>query len=91
MVNNSDRAEWAGEAVKVFADRTMAGYVGSEAITDLVCDIGHIAEIELGYSNDQVLDLFRVGIGAWSTERSDPKEDPCDNYIVEIVIQSTAD
>lgn len=87
MVNNIDRSEWAREAVQVFADRTMAGFVGSEAITDLVCDIGHFAEIELGYSQDQVLDLFRIGIGSWSAERSDPDEEPCDNDTVEILIR----
>ncbi|MCB1429153.1 MAG: hypothetical protein KDJ66_08540 [Nitratireductor sp.] len=86
MVNNIDRAEWAGEALQCFADITMDGYVGDEAICDLICDIGHFAEIELGYSKDKVLQLFATAIGAWSAESDCSLDEPDNNDSVEIVI-----
>lgn len=87
MVNNIDRAEWAGRALKQFADDTMGGYVCDETIADLVCDIGHFAEIELGLSNQLVLRLFEIGIGTWSAERNDYDGEPCSNDFVEIEIR----
>ena len=90
MVNNCDRAEWAGRALKVFADQTMGGHVSDEAICDLICDLGHFAELELGFSGKKVLKLYRTAIGAWSAEREDSVEDPLQNHIVNITIDMGA-
>lgn len=88
MVNNIDRAEWAGMALTVFAARCSGGGVGIEALTDLVTDIGHFGQIELGLSKLQVIDLFQVAVGAWISEADHPEEDPWDNHLVKVEISS---
>lgn len=87
MVKNIDRAEWAELALRIFADITLGGDCGTDAVTDLVCDLGHYAQIELGLSKSQVVKLFEVGIGAWSAECSHPEEDPSFNAYVSILIE----
>jgi hypothetical protein len=50
MVNNIDRAIWAFDAIKTFADLTSNGNVDEDAVSDLICDIGHFAQIKLALS-----------------------------------------
>lgn len=88
MVNNCDRAQWAGNALKVFADEVMDGHISDDALCDLICDLGHFAELEMGFSGGEVLRLFEIAIGAWSAERDDLIEEPEVNHIVSIAINT---
>lgn len=84
MAMNEDRAEWGRIALQTFGDLTMGGELSEETIGDLVCDICHFAELELGLNKDRVVELIGFGIGAWSAERSAPDGDPENNDQVSI-------
>jgi len=87
MADNIDRSEWAGRALQAFADECMAGFVSDEAVTDLICDLGHFAELELGLPRDRVLRLYSIGIGAWSAETKHYGTDPQNNDRVTIILE----
>jgi len=84
MVDNSIRANWAAAALQTFADECMNGEISDEAVMDLLCDLGHYAEQVLRLSEDEVIGLFRIGIGAWKAESVHPLGDPRDNKQIEI-------
>ena len=86
MVDNSIRADWAGAALQAFAVESMNGVVSDEAVMDLICDLGHYAERVLRLSEDEIIRLFRIGIGAWKAESGHPIGDPQSNKMVEINI-----
>jgi hypothetical protein len=84
MVDNSTRAKWAGLALQTFADQCMKGEVSEEAVKDLLCDLGHYAELVLRLREEEIVGLFRVGIGAWKAESEHPLGDPPANKQIEI-------
>lgn len=86
MVNNIDRADWAREALQVFADRCMAGDLTEETLCDLICNIGHYAELELMLSRNEAIRVYSIGIGAWSAESKSPLDEPDNNDAVTILI-----
>ena len=86
MVDNSLRAEWAGAALQTFADQSMDGVISDEAVMDLICDLGHYAEGTLHLTENEIIGLFRIGIGAWKSESEHQLGDPHDNKRVEIRI-----
>ena len=82
MVNNIDRAEWAAHALQRFSDSTSHGQIDEHSIGDLICDLGHYAEIELALPRTEILAIFSVGIGAWLAESGDPLGEPkCNKYV----------
>lgn len=86
MVDNSVRAEWAGAALQAFADESMDGVISDEAVMDLICDLGHYAERALRLTENEIIGLFRIGIGAWKAESEHPLGDPHVNKRVDIRI-----
>lgn len=86
-MSNQDRAEWAGAALQNFADITMGGDLCENTLTDLICDIGHFAELVLGLEKTETMKLFEIGIGAWSAERDSLDGEPDSNDIVSISIR----
>lgn len=88
MTNNIDRSEWAGRALQTFANECMSGVISDEAVTDLICDLGHFAELELGLPGDKVLKLYSIGIGAWSAETKHYNADPENNDHVTIILRN---
>jgi hypothetical protein len=86
MVDNSVRADWAGAALQAFADKSMDGEISDEAVMDLVCDLGHYAELVLCLPESEIIRLFRIGIGAWKAESEHPIGDPYANKKVDIRI-----
>jgi hypothetical protein len=87
MVNNIDRADWAAETLQQFADLTSLGQIDEDTISDLICDLGHYAEIELKISKAEIIALFGVGIGAWLAESEDPLGEPTFNKRVIITVE----
>ncbi len=85
MVSNNERAEWAQTAVQAFADECMFGQISTEALSDLICDLGHFAERVLELPRKEVVKILEIGIGAWLAESRHPDEEPEDNDIVRIV------
>ena len=86
MVDNSIRADWAGAALQAFADESMNGAISDEAVMDLICDLGHYAERVLCLPEDEIIGLFRIGIGAWKAESEHPIGDPHSNKTIDIRI-----
>jgi hypothetical protein len=86
MVDNSVRADWAGAALQAFADESMEGVISDEAVMDLICDLGHYAELVLRLPENEIIGLFRIGIGAWKAESEHQFGDPRDNKKVDIRI-----
>ncbi|MDP1702442.1 MAG: hypothetical protein Q8L53_15975 [Aestuariivirga sp.] len=86
MVDNSIRADWAGAALQAFADESMDGVISDEAVMDLLCDLGHYAERVLSLTENEIIGLFRIGIGAWKAESEHPIGDPHSNKMVDICI-----
>lgn len=86
MVDNSIRADWAGAAFQTFANESMRGTISDEAVMDLICDLGHYAERVLRLPENEIIGLFRIGIGAWKAESEHPIGDPYSNKMVEISI-----
>ena len=84
MVDNSTRAKWAELALQTFADECMEGEVSEEAVMDLLCDLGHYAELVLRLRKEEIISLFQVGIGAWKAESEHPLGNPRDNKQIEI-------
>jgi hypothetical protein len=84
MVDNHDRAEWAGTALQAFSIECMDGRITEETVMDLICDIGHYMEINLNKSQHDVIDIYRIGLGAWKAESEDPDGEPWSNRVVEI-------
>lgn len=84
MVDNSTRAKWAGLALQAFADECLEGEISDEAVMDLICDLGHYAELVLRLRENEIYGLFRVGIGAWKAESEHPLGNPRDNKQIEI-------
>ena len=91
MVDNSTRAEWAKLALQTFADECMSGEISEEAMMDLVCDLGHFAELVLRLREEEIIGLFRVGIGAWKAESEHPLGNPRDNKKIEIRVLEKKD
>jgi hypothetical protein len=87
MVNNIDRADWASETLQRFADLTSFGQIDEDTVSDLICDVGHYAEIELKISKAEIIALFGVGIGAWLAESEDPLGEPSFNKRVMITVE----
>ncbi len=89
MATNEERATWAEQALQNFGDLTMGGELSKETITDLICDICHFAELNLGQDKDAVLKLVGAAIGAWSAERDAPDGEPIfnDSVLINITIQ----
>jgi predicted lipoprotein len=88
MILNTDRADWAAKCLRTFADLTTNGHIDEDAIADLICDLGHYAELEMGLESQNVLRVFEVGIGAWLAESEHPYGDPDSNKLVTILIES---
>ena len=86
MVDNSIRAVWAEAALQTFADECMGGEISDEAVMDLLCDLGHYAELVLRLPEDEIIGLFRIGIGAWKAESEHQLGDPHNNKKVDIHI-----
>jgi hypothetical protein len=86
MVDNSIRADWAGAALQAFAVESMNGVVSDEAVMALICDLAHYAERVLRLPENEIIGLFRIGIGAWKAESEHPIGDPHSNKMVEINI-----
>ena len=84
MVNNLDRAAWAKAAIQTFADKCLSSKLSEDAVVDLVCDLGHFAELLLCARKRDVLKLFETGIGAWLAESNHPLDEPMDNEVVTI-------
>ncbi len=64
---NADRAQWARSAVDHFAKETGAD-VYSEAISDLICNLGHLcAQEQLDF-----VKLIADAVGVWRIEQIDP-------------------
>ena len=91
MVDNSTRADWAESALQTFADECMDGEVSDEAVMDLLCDLGHYAELVLRLPEDEIIGLFRIGIGAWKAESEHPLGNPRDNKKIEIRVLEQKD
>ena len=87
MVNNIDRADWAAKTLQRFADLTSLGRIDEDTICDLICDVGHYAEIELEISKAEILAILSVGIGAWLAESEDPLGEPAFNKRVIITLE----
>lgn len=88
MVNNIDRAGWAQTALEAFASQCMPGPVCKETIIDLICDIGHFAELELKLRQEEVVQLYETGIGSWSAESRLPLGEPMNNDAIELCVPS---
>jgi hypothetical protein len=86
MSMNEDRADWAEIAATVFAEIVSCGDISEETVTDLVCDLGHFAKLRLGFSKDEIIRLFEIGVGAWLAEDDHPEGEPFGNYYVTLVI-----
>jgi hypothetical protein len=86
MVNNRDRADWAETALSAFAEACMPGPISEETVMDLICNLGHYAELILGQTPEQSLRNYSVGIGAWRAEAEHSEDDPMENYRVVIGI-----
>ncbi len=86
MVDNSVRTVWAEAALQTFANECMSGEISDEAVMDLICDLGHYAELVLRLPESEIIGLFRIGIGAWKAESEHRLGDPYDNKKVDIRI-----
>jgi hypothetical protein len=87
MVQNSERADWAQDALEAFASSCMPGEITEETVTDLICDIGHFARRKLGLNEDAVLRIYEFGIGAWIAEERHPEGDPWNNAAVQVLFK----
>lgn len=77
---NLRRARWAGHAVEAFAQQTGAE-LWPEAISDLLCDIGHLCDAKgLNFRA-----ITASAIGVWAVEQEEP-EGVSAPYPVSIVI-----
>lgn len=64
---NAQRAGWALAAIRAFSDEVNSDNT-SEAVGDLLCDIGHFCDLaKLDY-----LQVVAHAIGVWHAERRDP-------------------
>ena len=63
MIKNAVHIGWAAQAVAVF--QSQCGTGDEQAIADLICDLGQLAEAR-GFD---FLDEVRRGIGHWHAER----------------------
>ena len=59
MINKPDHIEWATEAVAIFQRHCGSG--DEDAIADLICDLGHLAD-ERGLD---FIEEIKRGIGHW--------------------------
>lgn len=87
MVNNIDRAEWAAESLQHFADLVSRGQIDEDTVCDLICDIGHYAELELKLPRQEILTIFANGIGAWLAESEFPLVEPTFNKRASIIVE----
>jgi hypothetical protein len=62
MINKAGHIAWAAEAVAAFQKRCGTG--DEHAIADLICDLGHLADVR-GFD---FLDELKRGIGHWYAE-----------------------
>jgi hypothetical protein len=66
MTSNYERARWAEECIRTFAEATGVDTI-QDAIADLIGDLGHYAdELELDF-----IGIVAVGIGHWHLELDD--------------------
>ena len=91
MVDNLTRAVWAKSALQTFVDECMDGKISDEAVMDLICDLGHFAELVLRLPEDEIIGLFRIGIGAWKAESEHRFGNPRDNKKIEIRVLEQKD
>ena len=62
MINKTSHIAWAAEAVAIFQKHCGTG--DEHAIADLICDLGHLADVR-GFD---FLDEVKRGIGHWYAE-----------------------
>jgi len=63
MIKKAGHVDWAAEAVAAFQKHCGTG--DEHAIADLICDLGHLADVR-GFD---FLDEVKRGIGHWHAER----------------------
>ena len=71
--DNSDRAEWAGNAIAVFCEETGLDeeVETREAVSDLICNLGHYCDL-------RKIDFLAVVAGAisvWDAEKREEEDD----------------
>jgi hypothetical protein len=91
MVDNVDRAEWAEEALELFAKMVMPGEVTEETAQDLICDIGHFCRRQLRLSRSDIIALYATAIGCWSAEDRAQDGEPYANDKAEVKVRLVAD
>ena len=91
MSMNEVRADWAEAAAIEFADLVSRGDVSDETVSDLVCNLGHFAKLRLGLRNDEIIHLFKNGIGMWLSEDVDPDNDLGHDQSVTIIWEMSAE
>ena len=78
---NNKRADWALAASKIFADRTMPGWIDADldyAINDLVCNLAHL----IRRRGHDPMDVFARQLGVFLAEENDAWDEPCVNITV---------
>ena len=72
--NNSDRAEWAENALAVFCEETGLDpeVERREVVSDLICNLGHYCD----QHGLEFLELASHAIGLWDVEKRDPAVRP---------------
>ncbi len=65
--DNSDRAEWAEHALKVFCDHTGLdlGVENHDAVSDLICNLGHYCDLQ----GLNFLNLIECAVSVWDAEK----------------------
>jgi len=79
--DNSDRAEWAGNAISGFCDETGLDeeIERRESVSDLICNLGH-------YCDRHKIDFLAVLAGAisvWDAEKREEKDGKVGGLIAE--------
>lgn len=88
MVQNMERADWAEEALKAFAEACMPGAITDDTVVDLVCDLGHFCKLKLGFTDAEVVALYQSGVGAWKAEADHPLGEPANNRMALIQFEN---
>lgn len=88
--DNNDRAKWGEEALKRFNELTRPKMGDdlciedlSDAIADLICDLGHFSE----QAGVPYLSAAAHGLAMWSAERAARDDDPSMNDLVSVIVR----
>lgn len=89
MTCNQERAIWARDVVEAFQSakgepdlEALSSEYRDDAITDLVADLGHLAD----WFDVNFIALVEQAVGAWSVERRHLDDDHMDHDKVTILI-----